>query len=171
MPMETNDGAAFRYDSTMDSAIAPSQHANGLSIGENDDVAASQTINRSYEGPTATWDSSAPRGNDRSQDLIYDQTRAVANHSSPNATMEMYDRRQRSGDDRNVEQEYIADDQHADTYMAEQQGYDQYSGYNPSQYQDEQYINGEQFNVVAEQMEDNRIVSDDLTVPDAEASH
>lgn len=105
--------------------------------------------------------SNAPRANNRSQDpynLSGDQTRPVENGSSgPNVYHQ---------DPRDQEGEYIADN-----YTAEQE-YERYSGYDPSQYQDEQYIqNGQQqLNVAAEQMEDNRTFSD-ATGPNAEISH
>lgn len=172
--METNNGtpAAFQYNRAMDSVAPPS--SNGLPAGEND-ISTSRMIHQAYEAvpPGQQVTNVGPemysKRNDQSQDLYGlsdDQQRAVGNDSVPNTmeTTEMYQR-----DVHGDEQEYTANDPSMDTYMAEQD-YDQYSGYNTSQYPGEQYVNNEQFDVTAEPMEDSQTVSD-TTGPNTETMH
>ncbi|XP_011635691.1 serologically defined colon cancer antigen 8 homolog isoform X2 [Pogonomyrmex barbatus] len=159
--METNNGTgAFPYNTTMDSVVSP--HTNGLPV----DAQASQMLHQGYDttnSQQATDEgqemySNAPKRNDQSQDNLYDQSsnQIVQNNFALNAmeTTEMY---QQQGDVRNNE-EYTANDPNMETYMMEQD-HNQYSEY-PSQYQEEQYMNGSQYNVMAEQMENNQTISD-----------
>ncbi|KAL6264640.1 hypothetical protein P5V15_004741 [Pogonomyrmex californicus] len=159
--METNNGTgAFPYNTTMDSVVSP--HTNGLPV----DAQASQMLHQGYDttnSQQATDErqemySNAPKRNDQSQDNLYDQSsnQIVQNNFALNAmeTTEMY---QQPGDVRNNE-EYTANDPNMETYMMEQD-HNQYSEY-PSQYQEEQYMNGSQYNVMAEQMESNQTISD-----------
>lgn len=160
--METNDDTgAFHYNTTMDS-VAPS-HANGLSVDarmihQEYDTAGGQQVEESG------MYSNAPKGNEQSPNDLYDlsddQRRIAENNFAPNAMettdQQMYQQQEEAG--RNNE-EYAANDPNMDAYIMEQE-HNQYSDYNPSQYQGGQYVNGEQFNVIAEQMDDNQTVSD-----------
>nr|XP_012226862.1 PREDICTED: serologically defined colon cancer antigen 8 homolog [Linepithema humile] len=154
--METDDGTgAFHYNTTMDAVALP--HANELPA----DAQASQMINQRYDTvsgqvtdeESAMYSNVALKRNDQG-DLSSEQMYAE-NNSIPN-TMETREMYQEQTDIRNSEEEYIANDPNMDAYMMEQE-HNQYSEYNPSQYQEAQYVNGEQFNPIAE---DNQIISD-----------
>ncbi|XP_072762528.1 serologically defined colon cancer antigen 8 homolog [Anoplolepis gracilipes] len=154
--METNnDIGAFHYNTAMDS-VAPS-HAKGLPVG-------AQMIHQEYDTVSGQQvEANTLIGNDQSPNDLYDlsgdQRRITENNFAPNAmeTMDqqMYQQQEEVG--RNNE-EYIANDPNMDAYMMEQE-HNQYSDY-PSQYQEGQYVNGDQFNVTTEQMDDNQTVSD-----------
>lgn len=162
---ETKDdtSAAFRHSSTVDS-VDPS-HASGIAVSGNNSSDA-RMIPQVYETTSPSQKvadeesgiyPNASKGHDQSQDL-YDLPgngmQVVEENSTPHTmeTTEMY-RQQR--DTYNNEEEYTGNDQNIDTYIAGQE-YNQYGDY--TQYQEEQYINGEQFNVVPEQIEDNQII-------------
>lgn len=173
--METNDGtsAAFQYNRAMDSVAPPS--SNGLPAGEND-ASASRMIHQAYKAVSPGQQAANERPevysnrNNQSQNLYGlpddQQQLAMGNDSAPN-TMETTDiyQHQQDGDER----EYAVNDPNMDTYMAEQD-YNQYSGYNTSQYQEEQYANNEQFDVTAQPMEDSQTVPD-TTGPNTETLH
>lgn len=159
--METDDGVgALHYNTTMDAADLP--RAKELAA----DAQASQMINQRYDtagNQQATEDEdSAVYSNTLNRneqgDLSGDQMYTVESNSVPN-TMETGEMYQEQTDIRNSEEEYAANDPNMDAYMMEQE-HNQYSEYNPSQYQEAQYVNGEQFNPIAEQMEDNQTISD-----------
>lgn len=132
--METNDDTgAFHYDTAMDS-VAPEESSEMYS--------------------------SAPKGNEQSPNDLYDlsgdQRHIAEDNFVSNVTdQQMYQQQEEVG--RNNE-EYAANDPNMDAYMMEQE-HNQYSDY-PSQYQEGQYVNSEQFDVIAEQMDNNQTVSD-----------
>lgn len=158
--METGDDAgAFHYNTAMD-AVA-SSHASELSA----DARASQMINQRYDtmgGQQMTGEDPAmyPNGSkgDHRGGLSSDQMYTVESDTVPSA-METGDMYQEQTGIRDDEGEYATSDPNMDAYMMEQE-HNQYSEYNPSQYEEAQYANGEQFNPIAEQMEDNQTVSD-----------
>jgi len=161
--MKDNDNTgAFHYNVTTDSVVLP--HTNGLPV----DAQASQMIHQEYDianGKQVASEKSemylnASKRNDQMQGDLYlsnDQTSTVQNNFVPNTieTAEMY---QQQEDGRNNE-EYTANDSNVETYMM---GHDQnqYDEYDPSQYPEEQYVNGNQFNVIADQTENNQTISD-----------
>ncbi|XP_011258993.1 serologically defined colon cancer antigen 8 homolog isoform X1 [Camponotus floridanus] len=154
--METNDDiGAFSYNATMDS-VTP--HAKGLPAGarmihQEYDIASGQQV-----------EANALKGTDQSPNNLYDLSsdqRCIAdNNFMPNEmeTMDQQMYQQQEEAARNNE-DYTTNDPNMDAYMAEQE-HNQYSDYNPSQYPEGQYVNGEQFNVIAEQMDDNQTASD-----------
>lgn len=155
--METNDDiGAFSYDATMDS-VTP--HAKGLPAG-------TRMIHQEYDtASNQQIEANALKGTDQSPNNLYDLSsdqRCIAdNNFVPNAmeTMDQQMYQQQEEAARNNEDDYTANDPNMDAYMVEQE-HNQYSDYNPSQYPEGQYVNGEQFNVIAEQMDDNQIASD-----------
>lgn len=158
--MEANDGTgAFHYNATMDSAVSP--HTNGLPVSAQ----ASQMIHQGYDtassqqiaDESSEMYSNTPKRNDQIQDNLYDlsNNQTVQNNFITN-TMETAEMYQQQGDARNNE-EYTANDSNVETYMMEHDP-NQYDEYDPSQYQG-QYINGNQFNVMAEQTENNQTIS------------
>lgn len=173
--MGINDEAstAFIYDTTMES-VAPS-HANGLPIIGENNAQALQMIHQEYDTSNQInneginrYSNQLEKNNQRQHlyDLSGNQTYTMENNSVPNImeNTEMYPEQR---DSRNIEEEYVPNP-NMETYMTEQ-GYEQYSGYDPSQYEEE-YDDGQQFNVITEQVEDNQTVSD-RTRSDAETSH
>ncbi|EFN85216.1 Serologically defined colon cancer antigen 8 [Harpegnathos saltator] len=173
--MEINDGtpAAFQYNRTMDSVAPPL--SNELSTGENDPSVSRfhQTYEAASPGQQMTDEGSEmySKRNDQSQELYGlsdDQQHAVGSDSAPN-TIETTGIYQHQKDTHSDEREYTANDPNMDTYMTEQD-YNQYSGYNTSQYHEDQYVNNEQFDITAEPMEDNQTVSN-MTGPNTEILH
>jgi len=158
--MEADDGTgAFHYNTTMDAIASP--HGNELPA----DAQASQMINQRYDtmsNQQITDEKSAMYSNGLNRngqgDLSSEQIYNVENNSIPN-TMETREMYQEQTDIRNGEEGYTANDPNMDAYMMEQE-HNQYDEYNPSQYQEAQYVNGEQFNPVAEQIEDSQTISD-----------
>lgn len=155
--MEADDGTgAFHYNATMDSVVSP--HTNGLPV----DAQASQMTHQGYDtasgqqaaGEESEMYSNASKRNDQMQSDLYglssDQSNFVPN------TMETAEMYQQQGDAQNNE-EYTANDSNMETYMM---GHNQYDEYDPSQYPEEQYVNGNQFAVMANQMENNQTISD-----------
>ncbi|XP_018305784.1 serologically defined colon cancer antigen 8 homolog [Mycetomoellerius zeteki] len=145
--METNDGTgAFHYNATMDSVVSP--HTNRLSGAQG-----SQMVHQEYDtangqkvvGEESEIYSDASKRNDQIQGNL------VQNNFAPNMeTAEMY---QQQGDAQNNE-EYTMNDSNMETYMM---GHDQNQyEYDPSQYPEEQYVNGNQFNMMADQTENNQ---------------
>lgn len=154
--METNDDiGAFSYNATMDSITS---HAKGL-------PADARMIHQEYDTASGQQvEANALKGIDQSPNNLYDVSsdqRCIAdNNFAPNAmeTMDQQIYQQQEEASRNNEG-YTANDPNMDAYMMEQE-HNQYSDYNPSQYPEGQYVNGEQFNIIAEQMDDNQTVSD-----------
>ncbi|KYN02166.1 PREDICTED: serologically defined colon cancer antigen 8 homolog [Cyphomyrmex costatus] len=142
--METNnDTGAFHYNAAMDSVVSP--HTNGLSgaqmVHHGFDTASGQKV----VGEESEIYSDAPKRNDQMQGNL------VQNNIAPNMeTAEMY---QQQGDAQNNE-EYTVNDSNMEAYMM---GHDQNQyEYDPSQYPEEQYVNDNQFNMMADQMENNQ---------------
>ncbi|XP_025988636.2 serologically defined colon cancer antigen 8 homolog isoform X2 [Solenopsis invicta] len=161
--MEANDGTgAFHYNATTDSVV--SSHTNGLPVGAQ----SSQMVHQGYDTASGQQEvdeesemySNAPKRNDRMPGDTYalssDHAGAVQNNFVPNA-METAGMYQQQGDVQNNEA-YAVDDSNMEAYMM---GHDQnqYDEYDPSQYPEEQYVNGNQYNVMAEQ-ENNQPNSD-----------
>ncbi|GAB1865368.1 Serologically defined colon cancer antigen 8-like protein [Camponotus japonicus] len=154
--METNDDiGAFSYNATMDS-VTP--HAKGLPAG-------ARMIHQEYDTASGQQiEANALKGTDQSPNNLYDLSsdqRCIAdNNFVPNEmetmNQQMYQQQEEAA--RNNE-DYTTNDPNMDAYMVEQE-HNQYSDYNPSQYPEGQYVNGEQFNVIAEQMDDNQTASD-----------
>ncbi|EGI65181.1 PREDICTED: serologically defined colon cancer antigen 8 homolog isoform X1 [Acromyrmex echinatior] len=144
--METNDGTgAFHYNATMDSVVSP--HTNGSG------AQASQMVHQGYDiasgqkivGEESEIYSDAPKRNDQMQSNLMQN-----NFASDMETAEMY---QQQGDAQNNE-EYPVNDSNMETYMMEHDQ-NQYE-YDPSQYPEEQYVNDNQFNMMADQTENNQ---------------
>ncbi|KAG5320071.1 SDCG8 protein, partial [Acromyrmex heyeri] len=144
--METNDGTgAFHYNATMDSVVSP--HTNGSG------AQASQMVHQGYDtasgqkivGEESEIYSDAPKRNDQMQSNLMQN-----NFASDMETAQMY---QQQGDAQNNE-EYPVNDSNMETYMMEHDQ-NQYE-YDPSQYPEEQYVNDNQFNMMADQTENNQ---------------
>lgn len=155
--METNDDiGTFHYNTTMDSKGLPT---GARMIHQEYDTASGQQL-----------EANTPKGNDQSQNDLYDQRHIAENNYGQSAmeTMDqqMYQQQEEAGG--NIG-EYATNDPNMDAYMMEQE-HNQYSDYNPSQYQEGQYVNGEQFNVIAEQMDDNQTASN-VTRSNTETLH
>ncbi|KAL6430175.1 hypothetical protein ACFW04_007732 [Cataglyphis niger] len=154
--METNDNiGTFHYNTTMDS-VAPS-HVKELPVG-------AQTIQQEYDTASDQQvEVNAPKENDQSTNDLYDssgdQRYITENNFAPNAMETMDQQVYQQEEAGHSNEEYIANDSNMDAYMVEQE-HNQYNDYSPSQYQEGQYVNGEQFNVIAEQMDNNQTVSD-----------
>ncbi|XP_050458117.1 serologically defined colon cancer antigen 8 homolog [Cataglyphis hispanica] len=153
--MEINDNIGTFHYNTMDSA-APS-HVKELPVG-------AQTIQQEYDTASDQHvEVNAPKENDQSTNDLYDssgdQRYIMENNFAPNAMETMDQQVYQQEEAGHSNEEYIADDSNMDAYMVEQE-HNQYNDYSPSQYQEGQYVNGEQFNVIAEQMDNNQTVSD-----------
>lgn len=158
--MEADNGTgAFHYNATMDSAGPP--HTNGLPAGAQGSRMIHQrydTASNQLEAERSDMYSNALQRNDQVQGDLYglssDQT--VQNNFAPSTaeTAEIY---QQHGNVRN--EEYMTNDPNMEAYMMEH-GHDQYDEYDPSQYPEEQYVNGNQFDVTANQIESNHTASD-----------
>ncbi|XP_071560567.1 serologically defined colon cancer antigen 8 homolog [Temnothorax nylanderi] len=159
--VEANDDTgAFHYNATMDSVVSP--HTNGLPTG----ASASRMTHQEYDtangqqvagqGRPEIQYSNAPKKNDQMQGDLYDLSSDQNNFAPSTAeTAEVY---QQQGDVRNNEQ-YMANDPNMEAYMMEHD-HNQYDEYDPSQYPEEQYVNGNQYNVMTDQTENNQTVSD-----------
>lgn len=156
--MEANDDiGAFHYNATMDSVVSP--HVNGLSTG----ASASQVIHQGHDmmnsqqmkDEGSEMYSNAPKRNDQMQGDLYGlSSDQMQKNFAPNTeTAEVY----QQGDARN--EEYTANDPNMEAYMMEH-NHNQYDEYDPSQYPEEQYVNGNQFAVIADQTENNQTISD-----------
>lgn len=158
--MEADDGTgAFHYNATVDSVI--SSHTDGLPAGAQ----GSQMIHQGYDTASGQQvtdqrsDMYSLKRNDQMQGDLYglssDQT--MQNDFAPNTaeTAEMY---QQQGNVRHNE-EYMTNDPNMEAYMMEHDP-NQYDVYDSSQYPEEQYVNGNQFDVTTNQMENNQIASD-----------
>lgn len=169
--MEADNGTgAFHYNATMDSVVPP--HANRLPAGAQ----ASRMIHQGYDvtsgqqGAERSTDmySNALQRNEHMQGDLYglssDQT--VQNNFAP-STAEAAEVYQQHGNVRN--EEYMTNDPNMEAYMM---GHDhnQYDEYDPSQYSEEQYVNGNQYDVTTNQMENNHTASD-VARTDTETLH
>ncbi|KYN37496.1 Serologically defined colon cancer antigen 8 like protein [Trachymyrmex septentrionalis] len=138
--METNDGTgAFHYNATMDSLVSPHTNGSGAQaqmMHQGYDTASGQKV----VGEESEIYSDAPKRNDQMQ----------GNFASNMETAEMY---QQQGNAQNNE-EYPVNDSNMETYMMEHDQ-NQYE-YDPSQYPEEQYVNDNQFNMMADQTENNQ---------------
>ncbi|KAG5346655.1 SDCG8 protein, partial [Acromyrmex charruanus] len=144
--METNDGTgAFHYNATMDSVVSPHTNGSGAQasqmVHQGYDTASSQKI----VGEESEIYSDAPKRNDQMQSNLMQN-----NFASDMETAQMY---QQQGDAQNNE-EYPVNDSNMETYMMEHDQ-NQYE-YDPSQYPEEQYVNDNQFNMMADQTENNQ---------------
>ncbi|XP_024889126.1 serologically defined colon cancer antigen 8 homolog isoform X1 [Temnothorax curvispinosus] len=158
--VEANDDTgAFHYNATMDSVVSP--HTNGLPTG----ASASRMTHQEYDtangqqvagqGSEIQY-SNAPKRNDQMQGDLYGLSSDQNNFAPSTAeTAEVY---QQQGDVRNNEQ-YMANDPNMEAYMMDHD-HNQYDEYDPSQYPEEQYVNGNQYNVMTDQTENNQTVSD-----------
>ncbi|XP_070512550.1 serologically defined colon cancer antigen 8 homolog isoform X2 [Cardiocondyla obscurior] len=155
--VEANDDTgAFHYNTTMDSIVP--QHANGLLIN-----APASHMHQEYNttsGHQQAMDkrsemySDMPKRNDQMQSNLYGSSEQNNILPSATETAEMYEQQE---DARNNE-EYTANDSNMGTYLMEQD-HNQYAEYDISQYPEE-YVNGNQFNITTDQVENDQIASD-----------
>ncbi|XP_011867009.1 PREDICTED: serologically defined colon cancer antigen 8 homolog [Vollenhovia emeryi] len=146
--VEANDDTgAFHYDATMDSVVPP--NISGLPTG----APVSQMIHQGYDAGNGQLVA------DRMQGDLYglsgDQMHTVQNNFAPSTaeTTGVYQQQENAGNN----EEYTANDPSMEAYMME---HNQYDEYDPSQYPEEQYVHGDQFNVTADQAQNNQTVSD-----------